>query len=330
MARHAQDSRRPHARGRMVAFDQMGLQICDDHVRGRQIVVAHPGWLDHQQFAAGHTRRHIARGPDHQRVPGRWSCRSATSPRMRCTTSRISASMLTVGPHPGCCAPGGGDPDGASPSSRPPAVVVQGPVFGAQLVVGGDIFLNRGVDVLLGAVGHPHHQRAARKRTEVDPDDECSCRVCGYPSAPRNHLEALAARRLLKMSKATANSKTKPLMNDWTSVPRPSSDMPLLRTPMIRPPIKAPVTVPMPPVTAAPPMKTAAMASSSKPVPAPGSAELLRAVNVIPAMAARKPMLTKSQKSTLLVFTPDSCAASRLPPRAYTCLPKTLRFITVE
>src|SRR5215207_370311 len=212
----------------------------------------------------------------------------------------------------------------------PPAVVVQGPVFGAQLVVGGDIFLNRGVDVLLGAVGHPHHQRAARKRTEVDPDDECSCRVCGYPSAPRNHLEALAARRLLKMSKATADSKTKPLMNDWTSVPRPSSDMPLLRTPMIRPPIKAPVTVPIPPVTAAPPMKTAAMASSSKPVPAPGSAELLRAVNVIPAMAARKPMLTKSQKSTLLVFTPDSCAASRLPPRAYTCLPKTLRFITVE
>src|SRR5215212_1391119 len=224
--------------GRMVAFDQMGLQICDDHVRGRQIVVAHSGWLDHQQFAAGHTRRHIARGPDHQRVPGRWSCRSATSPRMRW--------------------------------------------------------------------------------------------VCGYPSAPRNHLEALAARRLLKMSKATANSKTKPLMNDWTSVPRPSSDMPLLRTPMIRPPIKAPVTVPMTPVTAAPPMKTAAMASSSKPVPAPGSAELLRAVNVIPAMAARKPMLTKSQKSTLLVFTPDSCAASRLPPRAYTCLPKTLRFITVE
>ena len=53
-------------------------------------------------------------------------------------------------------------------------------------------------------------------------------------------------------------------------MPRPSSDMPLFSTPMIRPPMIAPVTVPMPPVTAAPPMKAAAMASSSKPVPAPG------------------------------------------------------------
>src|SRR5215213_2837015 len=71
------------------------------------------------------------------------------------------------------------------------------------------------------------------------------------------YFEALAARRLLKMSKATASSRTKPLMKDCTSLPRPSSDMPLFSTPMIRPPIMAPVTVPMPPVTAAPPMNTA-------------------------------------------------------------------------
>ncbi len=105
-------------------------------------------------------------------------------------------------------------------------------------------------------------------------------------------------------------------MSCWYSVPRPSSDMPLLSTPMIRPPIMAPVTVPMPPVTAAPPMNTAAMASSSNPLPAEGSAELLRAVKAMPASAARKPMFTKSRKSTRLVLMPDSCAALRLPPRA--------------
>ena len=40
-------------------------------------------------------------------------------------------------------------------------------------------------------------------------------------------------------------------------------------------------------------------------------------------------MLTNSQKSTFLVSTPDNWAASRLPPRAYTWRPNTLRAITV-
>src|SRR5450759_2017675 len=53
--------------------------------------------------------------------------------------------------------------------------------------------------------------------------------------------------------------------------------MPLLMTPMIRPPTTAPTTVPTPPVTAAPPMKHAAIASSSNMFPAPGWAPLDRA-----------------------------------------------------
>ena len=53
--------------------------------------------------------------------------------------------------------------------------------------------------------------------------------------------------------------------------------MPLDITAMIRPPMIAPCTLPMPPVTAAPPMKAAAIASSSNMLPAPGWAEFERA-----------------------------------------------------
>src|SRR3712207_8271596 len=52
--------------------------------------------------------------------------------------------------------------------------------------------------------------------------------------------------------------------------------MPLLMTAMIRPPVMAPTTLPTPPCTAAPPMKAAAMASSSKLKPAVGPAWLSR------------------------------------------------------
>ena len=53
--------------------------------------------------------------------------------------------------------------------------------------------------------------------------------------------------------------------------------MPLDMTAMIRPPMIAPWTLPTPPVTAAPPMKAAAIASSSNMLPAPGWALLERA-----------------------------------------------------
>ena len=54
------------------------------------------------------------------------------------------------------------------------------------------------------------------------------------------------------------------------------SCMPLLMTAMIRPPTIAPVTRPTPPVVDAPPMKHAAIASSSNMFPAAGCAALDR------------------------------------------------------
>ena len=39
-------------------------------------------------------------------------------------------------------------------------------------------------------------------------------------------------------------------------------------------------------------------------------------------------MFTKIQKLTIRTLTPDSVAADRLPPIAYTWRPKTVRFMT--
>ncbi|MNY75908.1 hypothetical protein D3C86_2153240 [compost metagenome] len=76
-------------------------------------------------------------------------------------------------------------------------------------------------------------------------------------------------------------------------MPMPMIDMPLFITPMMKAPITAPVILPTPPEAEAPPMKQAAMTSSSKPTPAFGVAELSRAVMIMPASAARTPMLMK-------------------------------------
>lgn len=78
----------------------------------------------------------------------------------------------------------------------------------------------------------------------------------------------------------------------------------------------APSTVPTPPLIDAPPMKAAAMASSSKLMPAFGEAALKRAANTSPARAASIPMFRKTAKVTLRSLTPDSLAAGRLPPMA--------------
>ena len=69
--------------------------------------------------------------------------------------------------------------------------------------------------------------------------------------------------------------------------------MPLFITPMTKAPITAPSTLPTPPEAEAPPMKQAAMTSSSKPRPAFGVAVFRRAANTRPASAASTPMLTK-------------------------------------
>ena len=74
--------------------------------------------------------------------------------------------------------------------------------------------------------------------------------------------------------------------------------------------------VPMPPATAAPPMKTAAMASSSQPLPSCGPEAAERATKIMPASAARTDMFIMTKKLTRLSFTPDSSAARELPPTA--------------
>ena len=78
---------------------------------------------------------------------------------------------------------------------------------------------------------------------------------------------------------------------------------------MTRPPMIEPMTVPTPPVTAAPPMNTAAMASSSQPTPSKGPEALERATNIIPARAARIAMFIMTRKLIFLLRTPESSAA---------------------
>src|SRR5690606_29057740 len=85
-----------------------------------------------------------------------------------------------------------------------------------------------------------------------------------------------SARRRFHWSNATASSSTTPLTTDCSCIGKPSSDMMLLITAISRPPIIAPPTRPMPPVVEAPPMKQAAIASSSTPLPAPGWAAFIR------------------------------------------------------
>ncbi|OIQ68881.1 hypothetical protein GALL_495190 [mine drainage metagenome] len=78
----------------------------------------------------------------------------------------------------------------------------------------------------------------------------------------------------------------------------------------------APETLPTPPVTAVPPMKHAAIASSSKPSPAAATPAPAREVVTMAATPASAPMLTKIPKFTRRVLTPDRIAALRLPPIA--------------
>ncbi len=99
-------------------------------------------------------------------------------------------------------------------------------------------------------------------------------------------------------------------------MPTPMIDMPLFMTPMMKAPITAPMILPTPPVADAPPMKQAAITSSSKPRPALGVAELRRAAKIRPASAASTPMLTKMKKVSRSVLMPDSFAAFSLPPMA--------------
>jgi hypothetical protein len=77
-----------------------------------------------------------------------------------------------------------------------------------------------------------------------------------------------------------------------------------------------PLTVPMPPATAAPPTKTAAIASSSQPSPSDAPEACALPMKTIPATAARIDMFIITRKLTRRELTPERTAAAELPPTA--------------
>src|SRR5665647_3510045 len=155
----------------------------------------------------------------------------------------------------------------------------------------------------------------------------------GRPTAPRSDGCSGAlpadqrppARRLFTRSNATAKMSTTPLTTDCHAGSTRMIDRPMFSTPMMSAPTITPDTRPIPPVTAVPPMKHAAIASSSYMVPAFAVAAPAFDAVTMPATPARVPMLTKIQKFIFFVLTPDRIAACRLPPIAYTFRPKTVR-----
>jgi hypothetical protein len=96
-----------------------------------------------------------------------------------------------------------------------------------------------------------------------------------------------------RTSKATDNNRTRPFIVICQSLPKPNIGIPLLKTPITSAPIMAPVTVPIPPDAEAPPIKHAAIASSSKLIPAWGEAALSLDAKQMPATADMKAIFIK-------------------------------------
>ena len=84
---------------------------------------------------------------------------------------------------------------------------------------------------------------------------------------------------------------TAPLMAICQNVDTPTSTRPSLRNPITKAPMSTPRTFPRPPVRAAPPMTTAAMALSSKVSPSCGAALVSSDEMMSPVVAAQKPLI---------------------------------------
>src|SRR5882757_3799339 len=69
----------------------------------------------------------------------------------------------------------------------------------------------------------------------------------------------------------------------------PSKSRPLFITPMIRAPVNVPIIPPTPPLRLVPPITTAAIASSSYPVPPTGDPAITREDRIIPARPDKRP-----------------------------------------
>src|SRR5271165_5802010 len=95
---------------------------------------------------------------------------------------------------------------------------------------------------------------------------------------------------------------------------------------IIRTPINDPIIDPRPPYKLAPPITTAAMASSSSPVPASGSIDMTCAEAKVIATADNPPEMTYGRMLKPSTFRPAVRAASRLEPIAYTVRPPFVKF----
>ena len=86
-------------------------------------------------------------------------------------------------------------------------------------------------------------------------------------------------------------------------------------------PMTVPMTVPCPPAIGVPPISTALIASSSYPLPAYGSADIVKDVNSIPATAAQTPEMIYVEICIFFVLTPDIDAALMFAPTANSLRP---------
>ena len=87
-------------------------------------------------------------------------------------------------------------------------------------------------------------------------------------------------------------SRSTPTTICWTKDETLSSTRPLVRTPISRTPTKVPPILPTPPNRLVPPITTAAITVSSRPMPATASAEFSRAERRKAASPQMKPMIT--------------------------------------
>jgi hypothetical protein len=92
--------------------------------------------------------------------------------------------------------------------------------------------------------------------------------------------------------------------------------MPLFITPMMKPPITAPITLPKPPVAEAPPMKHAAITSSSKPVTGLGRCGVQAGRENQAGQRRQNAHVDEGIEGQAFVLIPDRRAAFSLPPSA--------------
>ena len=103
----------------------------------------------------------------------------------------------------------------------------------------------------------------------------------------------------------------------------PNKFRPLRMVTINKTPAVVPITVPDPPVKAAPPMTTAAMASRRSSAPSVGLAAFNLALTITPASPADAPLIVRAMNFVQAVEMPTRFAAFSLPPKPCWTLTRT-------